>query len=85
MEPQGIPAVPPRSHQKMHLLPERVVAEVLRRSKSSFAAQQKLCGAAKVLLPVFSAGSGPAANPQRVSTFTLNGIVLRGNFLHLLV
>ena len=34
----------------MHLLPERVVAEVLRRSKSSFAAQQiKFCGAAKVL------------------------------------
>ena len=38
-----------RSHQKMHLLPERVDAEVLRRSKSSFAAQQKFCGAAKVL------------------------------------
>ena len=33
----------------MHLLPERVDAEVLRRSKSSFAAQQKFCGAAKLL------------------------------------
>ena len=40
------------SHQKMHLLPERVVAEVLRRSKSSFAAQQWFCGAANVLLAV---------------------------------
>ena len=33
----------------MHLLPERVDAEVLRRGKSSFAAQQKFCGAAKLL------------------------------------
>ena len=38
-----------RSHQKMHLLPERVDAKVLRRGKSSFAAQQKFCGAAKLL------------------------------------
>jgi hypothetical protein len=39
----------------------------------------------QILLPVFSAASAPAANTQRVSTFTLNGIVQRGNFLHLLV
>ena len=39
-----------RLHQKMHLLPEHVDAEVLRRGKSSFAARQiKFCGAAKVL------------------------------------
>ena len=39
----------------------------------------------QVLLPVFSAANAAAAKQQRVSTFTLNGITTRVNFLHLLV
>jgi hypothetical protein len=49
--------------------------------------QARACCAANPILPRRKSNqkSAAAAKQQRVSTFTLNGIVLCGNFLHLLV